>query len=34
MGEIIPLQGVIKSVKGFSWFNTEHTISLIKNPET
>lgn len=33
MGEIIPLQGVIKSVKGISWFNTEHTISLIKNPE-
>jgi DNA polymerase len=33
LGEIIPLQGVIKSVKGISWFNTEHTISLIKNPE-
>lgn len=33
MGEIIPLQGIIKSVKGVSWYNTEHTISLIKNPE-
>ncbi|HOP29340.1 MAG TPA: uracil-DNA glycosylase family protein [Spirochaetota bacterium] len=33
LGEIIPLQGVIKSVNGVSWFNTEHTISLIKNPE-
>lgn len=33
MGEIIPLQTVIKSVKAVSWYNTEHTISLIKNPE-
>lgn len=32
MGEIIPLQSVIKSVKGITWYNTEHTISLIKNP--
>lgn len=33
MGEIIPMQSVIKSVKGMEWFNTDHTISLIKNPE-
>ncbi len=33
MGELIPLQPVIKSVKGISWYNTEHTLSLIKNPE-
>lgn len=33
MGEIIPLQPVIKSVKSISWYNTEHTLSLIKNPE-
>ncbi len=33
MGEILPVQGIINSSKGITWFNTEHTISLIKNPE-
>lgn len=33
MGDILPLQGIINSSKGITWFNTEHTISLIKNPE-
>ncbi|HPJ33802.1 MAG TPA: uracil-DNA glycosylase family protein [Spirochaetota bacterium] len=32
MGEIIPIQSIVKSVRGISWYNTEHTISLIKNP--
>ncbi|HOK91655.1 MAG TPA: uracil-DNA glycosylase family protein [Spirochaetota bacterium] len=33
LGEIIPLQAVVKSLHGISWFATEHTISLIKNPD-
>ena len=33
MGEILPIQSVVNSSKGITWFNTEHTISLIKNPE-
>ena len=33
MGDILPLQGIINSSKSITWFNTEHTISLIKNPE-
>jgi DNA polymerase len=33
MGEILPIQAVVNSSKGITWFNTEHTISLIKNPE-
>ncbi|HNX24273.1 MAG TPA: uracil-DNA glycosylase family protein [Spirochaetota bacterium] len=33
MGDILPLQGIVNSSKGITWFNTEHTISLIKNPE-
>jgi len=33
LGEIIPVQTVVKTARGISWFNTEHTISLIKNPE-
>jgi uracil-DNA glycosylase family 4 len=33
MGDILPLQGIINSSTGITWFNTEHTISLIKNPE-
>jgi len=33
LGEIIPLQSVVKSLHGISWFVTEHTISLIKNPD-
>jgi len=33
MGDILPLQVIVNSSKGITWFNTEHTISLIKNPE-
>ncbi len=33
MGEILSLQSVVNSSKAITWFNTEHTISLIKNPE-
>jgi len=33
LGDIIPIQGIVNSSKGIHWFNTEHTISLIKNPE-
>ncbi len=33
MGDILPLQGIINASKSITWFNTEHTISLIKNPE-
>ena len=33
MGDILPLQTVINTSKAITWFNTEHTISLIKNPE-
>jgi DNA polymerase len=33
MGEILPIQTVVNSSKAITWFNTEHTISLIKNPE-
>lgn len=33
LGEILPIQTVVNSSKGITWFNTEHTISLIKNPE-
>ena len=33
MGEIVPVQPVINSSRGISWFNTEHAVSLIKNPE-
>ncbi len=32
MGEILPLQDLIHKSSGISWFNTDHTISLIKNP--
>ena len=30
MGEILPLQDLIHRSSGISWFNTDHTISLIK----
>lgn len=33
MGDILALQGIVNSSKAITWFNTEHTISLIKNPE-
>lgn len=31
MGEILPLQGIVKGSSGISWFNTEHPVSLLKN---
>jgi uracil-DNA glycosylase family 4 len=31
MGEILPLQEIIKKSSGISWFNTEHPVSLLKN---
>lgn len=33
MGEIVPLQQVVNSSRGIAWFNTDHAISLIKNPD-
>lgn len=33
MGDIIPIQGIVNSSSGITWFNTEHTISLIRNPD-
>lgn len=33
MGEIVPLQPVVNATRGISWFNTEHSISLVKNPD-
>ncbi|HPS57231.1 MAG TPA: uracil-DNA glycosylase family protein [Spirochaetota bacterium] len=33
MGEIVPLQPVVNTTRGISWFNTEHSISLVKNPD-
>ena len=33
MGEILPLQSIIRESDNISWFNTDHTISLIRNPE-
>ena len=33
MGDILPLQKIVSSRKEITWFNTEHPISLIKNPE-
>ncbi|MBN1532936.1 MAG: hypothetical protein JXA20_09760 [Spirochaetes bacterium] len=32
-GDIIPLQKLIKESRGVQWFNVEHPITLIKNPE-
>ena len=33
MGEIVPLQPVVNTTRGIIWFNTEHSISLVKNPD-
>jgi len=33
MGELVPLRQIINASRGISWFNTEHCISLIKNPD-
>ena len=33
MGELISLQPVINKSRGISWFNTDHSISLVKNPD-
>ena len=33
MGDILPLQKIVNSKKEIIWFNIEHPISLIKNPE-
>lgn len=33
MGELLPLQGIVKGSSGISWFNTDHPISLLKNPD-
>jgi len=33
MGDILPLQKIVNSRKDITWFNTEHPVSLIKNPE-
>ncbi len=33
MGDILPLQGIVNSSRGIAWFNTEHTISLVRNPD-
>jgi uracil-DNA glycosylase family 4 len=31
MGDILPLQSVVNSSTGITWFNTDHPVSLIKN---
>lgn len=33
MGDLIPLQKIIKESINISWHNTEHPITLLKNPE-
>jgi len=33
MGDIIPLQSVVKGSSGITWFNTDHPVSLLKNPD-
>ena len=33
MGEILPLQKIVNSKKDITWFNIEHPVSLVKNPE-
>ena len=33
MGDILPLQNVVKSSSGISWFNTDHPVTLLKNPD-
>jgi DNA polymerase len=32
MGEILPLQIIVKKSAGITWFNIEHPVTLIKNP--
>ncbi len=32
-GDIMPLQKIVKESKSMVWFNVEHPITLIKNPE-
>lgn len=32
-GEIVPLQKIIHESEGISWYNIEHPITLIKNPD-
>ena len=32
-GDIIPLQKIVKSTTGVFWFNIDHPVTLIKNPE-
>lgn len=33
MGELLPIQGIVKGSSGISWFNTDHPVSLLKNPD-
>jgi uracil-DNA glycosylase family 4 len=33
MGDIIPLQGIVKGSSGITWFNTDHPVSILKNPD-
>lgn len=33
MGELLPLQKVVKESSGVLWFNTDHPVSLLKNPD-
>jgi len=33
MGDILPLQTIVNSSRGITWFNTDHPVSLIKNNE-
>lgn len=33
MGDILPLQSIVKSSSGISWFNTDHPVTLLKNPD-
>jgi len=32
-GDILPLQGIIQETRDINWFNIEHPITLIKNPD-
>ena len=33
MGDILPLRVVVNSSREITWFNTDHPVSLIKNPD-
>ncbi len=33
IGDMLPLEGLIKAHNNIKWFNTEHTVTLIKNPQ-